>query len=72
MTMASMVLSAERVLPIRNVEVRPAAQVGSRWTASCSWQAIGNTASGLAFVGALGWESWRIGSCLLHFLPAIF
>lgn len=64
--MASAALSAEYALPTMEFEVCPAAQPGSMRTISWPWRAIADAVSGIAFLGVLGWEMWRIGGELFR------
>jgi len=65
--MTSLTFSAGYVLPTSKLEVRPVAQR----TASWSWRVVADTASGLIFLGVLGFEVWRMGSVLLQLVPQV-
>ena len=64
--MSSVVLSAENLLSSGGLESDRAALPVNRPTASWSWLAIGQTASGMLFVAALAWEVWRFGGMLIQ------
>ncbi len=62
--MANAVFSAEYLLPITRLEIGPAAKLQVRRMPQLPWQAIADAASGITFLGVLGWEVWRIGGQL--------
>ncbi len=64
--MASVALSAGHVLPIRRPEVRSAVRPARKWSVTESLGTMAEVASGLLFMGVLGWEVWRIGGCLVQ------
>jgi len=65
--MANMALSAEYLLPIERPAFRPAAHSASKRAISWHWQAIGDIAASILFLGVLGWEMWHIASHLLAY-----
>ena len=65
--MTSLTFSAGYVLPISKLEVRPTAQRTTSW----SWRVVADTASGLLFLGVLGFEVWRMGSVLMQLAPQV-
>ena len=69
--MASVALSAESVLPISKLEVHPVAQSARMRVTAWPWRAVADTASGLTFLGVLGWAVWHIGSVLLQLVPQV-
>ena len=64
--MASAAYSTGCFLPISRPDARPTAQPASRQTTSWPWRAIADTASGITFLGVLGWQVWHIGGQLLE------
>lgn len=69
--MASVAFSAGYVLPISKLEVRPVAQPANKRVTAWSWRVTADTASGLTFLGVLGWAVWHIGSVLLQLGPQV-
>ncbi len=66
--MSSAILSAEYVPGVGRLDaIRPVPCVGSP-AISWSWRKVGENASGLMFLTVLGWEVWRIGGQLLHYV----
>jgi transcriptional regulator of nitric oxide reductase len=65
--MTSLSFAAGYVLPTSKLEVRPAARQATSW----SWRAVADHASGLIFLGALGFEVWRMGSVLWQLVPQV-
>ena len=59
--MASVAFSAEYVLPIRKHAVRPATTLQAQGAIQWPWRAIADAASGVAFLGVLGWTVWHVG-----------
>ncbi len=51
------------------MEARPAARPAS--TRTISWRAMADTASGITFLGVLGWAVWHIAGVLLELLPQV-
>lgn len=62
--MASVTFSAECVLPTRSLKARSVARSTNKRMNPCSWRAMADAASGITFLGLLGWEAWRIGGLL--------
>ena len=62
--MASVELSVEYILPIRGRAIRPATKPQAGTTIQCRWRAIADAASGIAFLGTLGWVIWHLGAQL--------
>ena len=69
--MASVAFSTGYLLPTSRLAVRPAAQPARKQTTSWSWRAMADTASGITFLGVLGWAVWHIGSVLLQLVPQV-
>lgn len=63
--MANVAFPTEYILPIRRLSVRSVARPRRRIT-SWPWRAIADAASGLAFLGVLGWAVWHLGVQFLH------
>ncbi len=64
--MASAVLSTEYPFSTGNYDFFPTARCANKAAISWSWRAIADAASGIVFLGVLGWETWRIGGELLQ------
>ena len=64
--MASVALSTGYLLPIRRLEVRPAAQPTGKRTTFWRWRTIAEAAGSIVFLGLVGWQVCRIGSQLLQ------
>jgi hypothetical protein len=60
--MASVAFSAKYVLPIRGRNVRLATKAQSTRAGQWPLPAIADAASGVVFLGALGWAVWRIAA----------
>ncbi len=69
--MVSVALSAEYMLPIRGRTVRPATKLQTKGAILWSWRAIADVASGVAFLGVLGWLVWHLGVQLLQIAGAL-
>jgi hypothetical protein len=59
--MESVAFSGEFILPIRGRAIRPATNPQAGTTNPRRWRAIADAASGIAFLGTLGWVIWRLG-----------
>lgn len=69
--MAHVAFSTGYLLPVARLEARPAAQPADERTPGWPWRAIADTASGITFLGVLGWAVWHIGSVLLELVPQV-
>ncbi len=69
--MASVAFSAQYILPIRGRTARPATKPQARRAIQWSWRAIADAASGIAFLGTLGWATWHLGVQLLQIAGAL-
>jgi len=65
-TMASGAFSAEHVLPIRRLALRPATKPQARRAVRWPWRAIADAVSGIAFLTVLVWMVWHLGDQLLR------
>ncbi len=59
--MASVAFSAERILPIRERAILPVAKAQLKRAVQWPRHEIADAASGLAFLGVLGWAVWHLG-----------
>ncbi len=64
--MASVAFSTEYVLPIRKLARRPVLKPQTRTAVQWPLQAIADAASGIGFLGVLGWAVWHLGVHLIQ------
>jgi hypothetical protein len=64
--MASVAFSAEHVLSIRRLAVRPATKPQAGRAVQWPLRAIADAASGIVFLAVLGWTVWHLGGQFLH------
>ncbi len=69
--MTSVTISTGYSLPNRSRQVCQPTQPAGRRTPSGTWRAIADAATGITFLGVLGWGMWHLGSQLLQLAPQV-
>ena len=60
--MASVAFSGEFILPIKGRAIRPTSNTQTEAAMQWTWRAVADAASGIAFLGTLGWVIWHFAA----------
>jgi hypothetical protein len=69
--MTTMAMTSGYGTQVTKLETRGVSGRSSARAAGWSWRAVADTASGLTFLGVLGWEVWRVAGYLLQLAPQV-